>query len=201
MSFMRHDGKRFGRLRVIAYHGKNKHNIATWFCECDCGGIVIVPSGSLVGEYTKSCGCYAKDNPSHLIHGDKGKRLYNIWKSMNERCNTKTCSSYKDYGKRGISVCQEWKDYRKFKEWSLSNGYKKTLTIDRINNNGNYEPNNCRWTTRVQQARNKRNTVYVIYNGERITIADLAEKYNVPYKRVHQRLKRGLNPIPEDFDL
>ena len=193
MSFVRLDGKRFGSLRVIAYHGKNKHKIATWFCECDCGGISIVPSGSLVCGFTKSCGCYGKEHPSHLKHGGRGTRLYEIWKGMNERCKTPSSCSYANYGGRGIRVCAEWGDYAAFRDWSIANGYTDRLTIDRIDNDGNYEPSNCRWTTKKQQARNTSRTIYATIFGVKKPFIEWCEILGIDYKTAWQRVRRHNN--------
>jgi len=190
MQFKRLDGQKFGRLTVWAYHGKNKHGIATWFCECECGGIKIAPSGSLVCGFTKSCGCIGKEHPSHTKHGDKGKRIYNIWKSMNERCNCETSCSYSHYGARGISICPEWKSYAAFREWSLANGYTKNLTIDRINNDGNYEPVNCRWTTTKEQARNTTRTVYATLLGVKKPFIEWCELLGLDYKKTYGLIRR-----------
>jgi hypothetical protein len=195
MSYEILTGKRFGRLFVTGYGGKNKWGNVVWNCNCDCGGTKIVPTSSLKSGYTKSCGCIGKEKPSHFKHGGKGTRLYHIWKSMNSRCNTSSCPSYVNYGARGISVCEEWRDYKKFKNWSLSNGYLSNLSIDRINNDGNYSPDNCRWATPVRQARNKRNTLYYTYEGVKKPLADWADHYNINYKQAWQKLKNGLCPI------
>ena len=175
----------------MAYHGKNKHGIATWFCECDCGGIKIVPSGSLVGGYTKSCGCYGKEHPSHLKHDGKGTRLYSIWKGMNERCNTTSSCSYSNYGGRGIKVCREWSEYTAFRDWSLSHKYNDSLTIDRIDNDGNYEPSNCRWATRKQQVRNSRRTAYATILGVKKLFAEWCEILGIDYKASWQKIRRS----------
>jgi hypothetical protein len=192
MAFQRLDGKRFGRLRVVSYHGKNKHNVATWFCECDCGGTKVVPSGSLVAGFTRSCGCYGKENPSHTKHGGKGTRLYHIWKSMNGRCKTPTNASYSNYGGRGISVCDDWShDFVSFRKWAYGHGYSDDLTIDRIDNDGNYCPENCRWVDMTVQANNTRKNHIVMINGQNKTISNWARHYKKPYKWVAGMVYRG----------
>ena len=119
-------------------------------------------------------------------------RLYHIWVGIKYRCNNKKAKCYSDYGGRGIKICKEWQDdYCRFKNWALNNGYKEELSIDRIDNNGNYEPNNCRWVTAKIQANNKRNNVVLEYNGFKLTIAEIAEKYNISSETIRYRYKIG----------
>ena len=124
-------------------------------------------------------------------HGGKGTRLYGIWKSIRERCNTKTCRIYKNYGGRGISICKEWDDFKVFREWSLLNGYNDELTIDRIDVNGNYEPSNCRWATYKQQANNKRTNHNITYKGETKTLTEWADYTGIKVGTIWMRLKKG----------
>ena len=137
--------------------------------KCDCGNTVIRRGTYVKMGKTKDCGCITKKiriekcRAKCIKHGDYKSRLYSIWTSMKYRCENKNEPSYVNYGGRGISVCAEWHNYENFKTWALQNGYKDNLTIDRINVNGNYEPDNCRWATRVEQNQNKRNTRYISY--------------------------------------
>lgn len=128
------------------------------------------------------------------IHNNSRERLHNIWYLMHYRCNNHKFHEYHNYGGRGIHVCEEWTGvdgYFRFKEWALKNGYDKHLTIDRINVDGNYEPQNCRWITKAKQNTNKRTNVLVEFNGEVKSLAEWSEVYNIPYKTLHRRLKLG----------
>ena len=189
-------GERIGRLTVIerakSITQKNGKLVTRWLCKCDCGNIKIIRADTL-GRGTKSCGClkHELDKKQHTNDPVKFKRLYRIWCCMKQRCYNKNLKAYKDYGGRDIQVCDEWiNNYRKFESWSLKNGYDDTLTIDRINNNGNYEPSNCRWVTREIQSKNKRNNVYVTYKGNKILLKDYAKKNNLNYKCLHSKYLR-----------
>lgn len=191
-------GKTFGRLKVIKFaYKKSDRNF--WECICSCGKTVFATSTCLTRGHTKSCGCLQRDwAKNHKKHGYAHKlSLYHIWKSMKERCNNQKDKSYKNYGGRGIKVCDEWQnDYLNFHNWAFENGYieeklpngKNKLTLDRIDNNGNYEPTNCRWITNAKQARNKRNNVIVEYNGEKVNLRNLCDNLNVKYSVVYNRI-------------
>ena len=184
-------GKKFGRLTVaelVSKHG----NYSIYKCICDCSSILNVRSGNLRTGNTQSCGCYHKSQTSKAkkVHGFAKKHpIYSIWEGMKKRCYIQTCKAYKNYGGRGITVCNEWhNDFQPFYDWSIKNGWQKGLTIDRINNNGNYEPSNCRWITMKEQARNTRvnklNPVKVmtmrnLYRMGAFTKSELAQIYNI----------------------
>ena len=151
-------GRKFSRLTVVEER-PSKNNLSMWLCVCDCGNTVIVAGKSLVSANTKSCGCLKRDTTSERnkrqkpTHHETFTRLYKIWHSMKCRCRQKR---FKNYCGKGISVCKEWDtSYKEFRNWSLSNGYRDGLSIDRIDNSGNYCPSNCRWVTEKEQARNK----------------------------------------------
>lgn len=130
-------------------------------------------------------------NPNYK-HGLRKTRLFSIWANMKTRCINPRSTHYNRYGGRGITVCDEWRDnFQSFYEWAMANGYKDDLTIDRIDNNGNYEPSNCRWTTSKEQARNTSRNVLITIDGETKSLMSWCEKYNINYKTVRDRLKRG----------
>lgn len=127
----------------------------------------------------------------HYVHGETKTRLHKIWGSMHERCERVKHPHYKDYGGRGIKVCDEWKEYLPFAEWARNNGYTDKLTIDRIDVNGNYEPSNCRWITMKEQHNNKRSNRIIEYRGQKYTLTQLAEKSGIKKTTLKERLNLG----------
>lgn len=170
-----------------------------WNCVCDCGNARIVRGKSLIYGISKSCGCLARESVSERAakHHGVGTRLYPIWDSMRQRCNNPNADAYHNYGGRGISVCEEWDDFSVFRDWALRNGYdegapRNTYTLDRIDVNGDYTPENCRWTNMKTQSRNRRNTIYVEYNGSTISLSELADRLGEQYGTLWKRYKRGV---------
>lgn len=172
-------GQRYGKLTVVSLvNDVAGGKVPTrWLCKCDCGNEVVARGYNLRGGNTKSCGCAQREVAAsrQRTHGDTGSRLYVIWRHMMERCEKAADPAYKHYGGRGVSICKEWHDYETFRSWAISSGYDETLTLDRIDVNGNYEPNNCRWATHREQQLNRRNNVRVSFGGETKTLSEWAE--------------------------
>ena len=186
-------GKKIGKLYVIEKtKEKEKSNHEYKYrCICDCGKEKLIRGSNLKSNNSKSCGCENIKKVATISKGyrNKNRRLYNIYQNMKQRCYYKKSIGYKNYGGRGIKVCDEWKnDYVKFYEWSINNGYKDNLTIDRININGIYEPNNCRWITRKEQNNNMRTNRYITYNNQTKTIAQWAETLNMSPQKLKYRI-------------
>lgn len=151
-------GKKFGSLTVIKRIG-SRWGHSLWECRCDCGNTCERTANQLTLNNIVSCGCKTKEQQakSRLSHGDSGTRLYRIWKAIKTRCHNHNIACAKYYSEKGVDICEEWNNsYESFKEWALSHGYAENLTIDRIDSDGNYEPNNCRWVTQAEQNRNKK---------------------------------------------
>ena len=167
-------------------------------CLCDCGKEVDVRVNCLRRGNTRSCGCLSKDirKTINFSHGMTHTRLYSTWTNMKTRCYNPKVTGFKNYGGRGITVCDDWKDdFMNFYSWAMVNGYNDDLTIERIDVNGNYEPENCLWIDVDEQSKNRRGNVYIELNGETKTLKGWCDELGLPYKIVHQRMNRqNLNP-------
>lgn len=187
-------GQKFGRLTVIKFHSIDPiRKESQWLCRCECGNEVVVKGYKLTSGHTKSCGCLNRERTiqTSTTHGLSNEKLYFVWKAMIARCENEEHPNYKDYGGRGISVCEEWYDVKNFIDWAKRNGYKEGLELDRIDNDGDYEPSNCRFTTRKKQNRNTRRNIYVTIDGETKTLSEWAEIYNLKVNTLQYRYYRG----------
>lgn len=190
-------GKKFGRLTVIKYSHRvkkndNRHYNVYYECLCDCGNTKLVTRSSLIQSHTLSCGCLHKEKFNTYKHGLAYHRLHRIWDRIKQRCLNPNSQRYNDYGGRGIIMCAEWgKDFKTFYDWSMANGYKDDLTIDRINNNGNYEPSNCRWANIKVQSTNTRRNHKLTYKGKTLCISEWANIVGIDKDTLWMRIKRG----------
>lgn len=201
-------GQKFGRLTVISRaedsvspSGSRK---VMWNCLCDCGNSVAVRATSLRAGVTNSCGClhnesFEKIRKQHrykhggACRGGGEAKLYFAWHNIKKRCENQNDPDYHNYGGRGISLCGEWHDYSRFREWATNSGYNPALsgndcTIDRIDVNGNYDPNNCRWVNRKIQNNNRRNNRYIEFGGQKLTLSQWAERLNINYDTLRYRI-------------
>lgn len=187
-------GAKFGRLTVVERKWCEKKKRNLWFCQCECGNSTLVLTSDLLAGKSTSCGCFRKSETSQRrkTHGMSNSRLYRIWNAMKERCQCTTNAQYNDYGGRGIIVCAEWRDsFETFYDWAISNGYAEHLTIDRIDTNGNYCPDNCRWATPEMQNSNKRNNHILTYNGKTQTIQRWSKETGIPFTTLLYRVNNG----------
>lgn len=183
-------GQRFGRLIVLNKEPNLKSHSTRWRCKCDCGNIVIVYASSLKSNATQSCGCLWKERTTK--HGMYGTRIYRIWDGMKNRCHNPNFKKHQLYFDKGIKVCDEWKNnFMSFYNWSIQNGYKNNLTIDRIDVNGNYEPSNCRWVDYEVQNNNRSINREIEYNGKNYSIKQLSEIYKIKKETLNSRLRNG----------
>ena len=194
-------GMRFGKLIAIE-RSSNKGVKTRWLCKCDCGNTAIVPTNCLRRGKSKSCGCLISDvlTERNVRHGMYGTRLYRVWNNMKNRCYGENNPSYERYGGRGIAVCDEWLDFNNFYDWSIKNGYKEEsnygeCTLDRIDNNGDYCPENCRWVSLGDQQRNKSSNHLITYNGETRSIVEWAELLQIDPSVIRTRLYRGWDEV------
>ena len=187
-------GKRFGHLTVISRAENSKTGKTRWNCVCDCGKHTVSYTESIRRGRTISCGCegHRRSAAARRKHGENKTKLHNEWQTIRSRCRGDDAHRKKYYKDRGITVCDEWNEYTKFRDWALANGYKEGLQIDRIDNDKGYCPENCRWVTRKRNMRNTRKTIIVTYHGKTQPLIDFAEEYGVDRKLAWQRYKKGL---------
>lgn len=184
-------GSRFGRLVVSGLASSTLSGV-TWECVCACGNKGTFQSGHLKSGTTKSCGCLQREKTMarSLTHSGTRDKLYGVWKNMKTRCSNKSVRGYKDYGGRGIKVCDRWSEYANFRA-DMASTWRPGLTIDRRDNDGPYSPDNCRWSSAVEQGRNKRNNRLFEFMGEIKCISELAESFKINHYTVINRIKRG----------
>ena len=195
-------GKRYERLVVKEFAGFHEQpsgkRRSQWKCACDCGNEVVVTAINLKTGNSKSCGCLNKERiiSRFTKHSGRHSRLYGIWSGMKNRCYNQNCQDYPQYGGRGIKLCEAWmNDFESFRQWAYSNGYKDTLSIDRIDVNGDYKPENCRWATPAIQSNNRTNTIFVEAFGKQQSLSDWAKEYGIKYHTLYARIyKLGMSP-------
>lgn len=187
-------GQVFGRLTVLNFDGMHpQRHLAMWRCRCICGGVVVARGSYLRVGDTKSCGCLQPDTARsrEYKHGFGGTRIYKVWAGIKQRCLNPNNPNADRYLHRGITICQEWIDFPAFKDWALANGYRDDLTIDRIDNDRGYSPDNCRWATRTEQVRNRSDSIKLNFKGETLPLAVAAQRAGLPKTAVRARLLRG----------
>lgn len=183
-------GQQFNMLTVLKEVEK-KGAYRQFLCGCNCGKIGTYKLIQLTTGQTKSCGCLRKKTfvERNTFHNKSRTKLYKVWTSIKQRCDNEKCNVYYRYGGRGIKISKEWYDFNNFNKWAFENGYIEGLTIDRINNNGNYEPSNCRLVKMKIQCRNKSSNVFIEFNGEKLCVQDWANKIDIKFSTMVKRLK------------
>lgn len=189
--------QKYGRLTVLELDRVGKHYSRFYLCRCDCGTEKVINVYTLTSGNTVSCGCHRRENAQrkdnkHRTHGNSKSKLYSVWHGMKNRCHNTNASDYADYGGRGITVCPEWRgSFESFQKWALSNGFKPDLTIERVDTNKGYSPDNCTWATSKEQARNRRSSQWHTINGETKLFSEWCEEYGISRSTVYNRMKRN----------
>lgn len=184
-NFLDMTGKRFGRLTVVEYVGNTREGRAEWRCVCDCGKTIVAHGKNIRRGNTKSCGCLKLEKSTKRIvdlnttHGMAHSRLHRIWHNMRVRCACPSFVGWEYYGGKGITVCGEWQTFEPFYKWAMENGYSDDLTIDRIDSDKGYSPDNCRWATTHEQALNKKATRFITFMGKTQCMADWSKEYGM----------------------
>ena len=194
-------GQRFGRL-VALKPAYKKNRRWYWLSKCDCGKEKII-NGGHIGREINSCGCLIKDvskYKKYKTHQQSYTRLYRIWSGVKQRCLNPKASKYEHYGGRGITLCDEWKkDFKNFSIWAKEKGYHDKLTIDRIDVNGNYEPNNCRWITQQEQCENTRRNKKITYKGKTQNLKAWCRELDLNYNTIRSRFEKEKSSIEKLF--
>lgn len=178
-------GQKFGKLKVLKYVNRNKYGDSIWLCLCDCGQQKTISNSDLKTGNTKSCGCFRVKH-GHSINNDLSQ-TYIAWAHMKQRCNNKKDPTYLNYGNRGITVCKRWFIFENFLK-DMGEPPTKNHSLDRVNNNGNYCKNNCRWATKKQQQGNMRSNHMIVFSGQTKCIAEWARKTGIGQKCLWHRL-------------
>lgn len=192
-------GQKFGRALVISRSGSRNGRVY-WFCACDCGKKFETITASLTGGKTTSCGCYRheRERDANIKHGKTNSRIYRIYNLMKNRCYNHNVPRYKNYGARGIRVCDDWlgeDGFIAFNNWAILNGYNDDLTIERIDVNGNYCPENCKWIRKEEQAKNKTSNVIIEIDDKKQILSEWCKEFNIEYGLAHERMYNGWNAI------
>lgn len=184
-------GKRFERLTVISRHGNTNTGQASWLCECDCGKNVVVNGSNLRRGNSRSCGCLKAEKTSQAksTHRMSQTKLYRVWAAMISRCYNRNSSGFEHYGGRGIGVCDRWFEFENFYR-DMGNPLPKQ-TLERIDNDADYSPDNCRWATMREQARNRRSTHYLTIDNLSLSIAEWASRTGIKPSIISERVRRG----------
>jgi hypothetical protein len=194
---------KYERLAVLERVKKEGQSNAYCRCLCDCGIEKIVRETHLKSGAIKSCGCLSREiaSKNNSTHGERKTRLYSIWTNMKSRCYVESYTGFHKWGGRGIAVCDEWRNsYGTFRTWALLNGYNDNLTLDRIDNNGDYAPENCRWVSMKQQNRNRRNTTMLEHNGEVKSLSEWSEITGIPMGTLRYRISTAKWPISKALE-
>lgn len=191
-------GHKYNRLTVIEFAGLDRYSKAQWICKCDCGNLTVVNGSRITSGLTKSCGCLQKEiahnrelRRNQIKYSCRPARLYSVWNNMKQRCTNPDNPAYLRYGAQGIELYADWMDFEKFMEWAYSSGYDDSLTIDRIDNDKGYYPENCRWVDKIIQGQNRRNVILVEYRGEVQPLSKLAREHGIKPHTARGRYYQG----------
>lgn len=198
-------GRQFGRLKVIGIDDSKNTRRTFWICQCSCGNVTSSRSDALLSGAKKSCGCLKAERSAENVsknhkHKKSGTRIYQIWQGMKGRCYNEHDPRYCRYGGRGIEVCEEWRnDFIRFYEWAVANGYSEKLTIDRIDNDGSYTPENCRWADHVTQCNNRSTNIHIKIGNSLRTLTEWCKIFELDYNRINARYNRNPNISIEEL--